>query len=471
MLLAFAVTFPIVLWDTSGDPIANGDEAIYAQVGREMYDSGAWEVPIWQGTPILPRPPLSFWVLAVGRALGAHEASVRLPLGALVAVECGLVVLLGARLFSLGVGVLAAALLLSTQLVLRYGRYYESEPLLCIGVLLAFLGYERMRRERSGVALFAVGLAAALLTKQIIGLLPLGAIVVDRLVRRDSSAPPVTLRRIAVGVGAALLLVLPWYARMLARFPEFLSVHFVANVIKRSKGQVLRETTWTYYGEQLLRERVLGVVFVLACLIGLVVAWRKQSRGALLVSGWGLAVLMLYSLARSRYDYYLLLAYPAFALATAALVLDWLPLRGSIKVLCGAGLVVANLLTTWPEVYGTKFGDLDFRALIREGEKRAPDTTEILIVEQVPYTARYYADMRRKVTMLLRSKNDYEGAIWHQEKAGMPTAPELAPDLPAALQRHGPSLLIVPSVLQPIFYNTPLQLLAKTPTYSLFRWR
>ncbi len=467
-LLAFALAFPLVLWDTAGDPVANGDEAIYAQVGREMYETGQWEVPTWQGLSILPRPPLSFWVLGVGRALGESEASLRLPNAALVALEAALVVLLGARLFSLPVGLFAAALLLSSQLVLRYGRYYESEPLLCVGVLLAFLGYERMRRDRWGVLLFGIGLAVALMTKQVIGFLPLGAIVVDRLVRKEDRVP---WRRIAVGVALALALVAPWYARMLARFPDFLQVHFVANVVKRSQGQVLRETTWRYYFEQLLRERAVGALFLVACVVGIGVAAKRRERAPLLVGGWGLAVLALYTLARSRYDYYLLLAYPAFALAGAALVLSWLPLRSLVRGLFAGGLLVAALIVNLPEVYFTKFGDRDFRALIREGEKRAPDTREVLVVEQVPYTARYYAASARRVTMLLRNKTEADNALWHQEKTGMPTAPEHAPDLPAALLRHGPSLLIIPTVLEPIFRETPLTLLAKTPTYSLFRWR
>lgn len=468
LMLGLAV--PIVLWDTSADPIANGDEAIYAQMGREMYETGEWEVPRWQGLPILPRPPLSFWVLAAGRALGDSEASVRIPNAILVGLECALIVVLGAQLFSLGAGVLAAALLLVSQLVLRYGRYYESEPTLCVCVLLAFVGYERMRRDRWGVLLFGLGFGGALMTKQVIGLLPLGAIAVDFLLR-DPDVPRVAGRRIAAGLALSLALIVPWYARMIARFPDFIAVHFVGNVVKRSQGQLLRETTWRFYFEQLATEKLIGVLFLLGCVVGVIVALRRRSRAALLVSGWGLAVLALFSIARSRYDYYLLLAYPAFALAAAAMIAQWAPIRARLRWVMAFVVVVTGALTNWPAIYGVKFGDRDFRALLREGQKRAPDTTEILVLEQVPYTARYYADSSRRVTMLLRSKVDYDGALWQQMHTGMPTVPEYTPDLPAALQNHGASLLLIPSVLEPLLRSTPLTVLAKTPTYTLFRWR
>jgi 4-amino-4-deoxy-L-arabinose transferase-like glycosyltransferase len=57
------------------------DEGRYAEIGREMIESGNWLVPHFWYVPHLDKPPLTYWAVAVSiKCFGQNEWAVRLPL-------------------------------------------------------------------------------------------------------------------------------------------------------------------------------------------------------------------------------------------------------------------------------------------------------------------------------------------------------------------------------------------------------
>src|SRR5215210_3503041 len=95
---AFLVVTPLLLVNTSGQALHNGDEAIYAEMAREMVDGGQWLELRWQGEVLFPRPPLSVWIVAGAHRLLGDERAVRWPLAAASAAGVALVLLVGAAL-------------------------------------------------------------------------------------------------------------------------------------------------------------------------------------------------------------------------------------------------------------------------------------------------------------------------------------------------------------------------------------
>ena len=126
----------------AGTPFS-GEETRRAQVAREMAYWGDWIVPRQQGEPLLSRPPLHNWAIALAARLSGQfdETSTREP-SALAVLLCVVVIYGYGRTFLGRWGALAAAAAFATMgHVLQLGRLGEDEAfyiLLVAGSLLAW---------------------------------------------------------------------------------------------------------------------------------------------------------------------------------------------------------------------------------------------------------------------------------------------------------------------------------------------
>jgi 4-amino-4-deoxy-L-arabinose transferase-like glycosyltransferase len=428
----FGLFLGLYAWRMGG-ALHNGDEAIYAEMARE-----GGGVLHWQGQPVLNRPPAAVWVLAAAvRVLGDGDRVVR----GVIAVEAALAVALlfgfAAIRYGEWVGVVAALVLGASDLYFRYARYIESEPLLLVFTLAAFLCW-----QKRWVIGFGVCLAGALMTKQLVGALPLLAPILDR----D--------RRIWRALAVAAVLALPWHIYAWARFGSAFPQAFLwQNVVLRGSVAMHDQTGPGFYLEMLWqRERPL----ILVALVGMIFTLAKRDW---LPAIWTLAVLAPFSLAASRYDYYALLAYPALAIATARVCVDAVPrLRGPLS----AAVVIATFaLHGIPRTRLLDVGPREMRFLSALVEKNSLPTDVLLIVDDLPYTARYYAN---RYTVELEMDRVEEPSI-------LPAVPIRAPDLGVATQLLPRWFAIAPSAtMQRVQqkFGARAKLVARTPNYFLF---
>ncbi|MGC3968439.1 MAG: glycosyltransferase family 39 protein [Pirellulales bacterium] len=120
-----------------------GEESRWANVAREMLQTGDYVVPRQQGEVFANRPPLNNWFLALSMTLtGRHdEWAVRLPtmLATLLTV---LVIYAAGRALLSRTGALVGALSYATMgQVLQLGRHAESEAVLTLFVAASLLGW------------------------------------------------------------------------------------------------------------------------------------------------------------------------------------------------------------------------------------------------------------------------------------------------------------------------------------------
>jgi 4-amino-4-deoxy-L-arabinose transferase-like glycosyltransferase len=369
---------------TLGRPLGNGDEAVYAQIAREMATTHEFGTLRWQGAPCLYRPPASVWPLALAVAAGgSREWVVRLPLALEAALATALLFLIGARRRGLAVGLGAAALFASARLTLRYGAYIESEPLLVDCMLGAWLAWELAPTRPRAWYAFGLLVGAALFVKPIVGALPLVLLGLRR------PRP----RQLAALLALAAAPSLPWIAWQWARHGHaFVDAFFVANLVGRSLSPMLRSSTPLYYPAMMLQtEGILAIYFA----VGIAHALRRRDWPPLL---WALAGLLPFSLVASRYDYYALPAYAALALMAAGALAD---VRRWLALLAIAFWAAWHLAGAWlspPDVSDPDSGALAQRAAATMGAGEP-----LYIVDQSPYSARWYAD-RRTVQLLFDAR-------------------------------------------------------------------
>jgi 4-amino-4-deoxy-L-arabinose transferase-like glycosyltransferase len=151
-----------------------GDEAVHAQVTREMIEASdsvdGWLVPTLGGSPYLAKPPLAFWLSALSGSIPDLDPHLAYRLPSLL---CGLLSLwltywLGRKMFDRSVGVLAMAMQ-GTTLVFFFDASWAGADLVfaCFLQLAISCFLVRAHGDSNGKLVWIgwIGLAAASMTK------------------------------------------------------------------------------------------------------------------------------------------------------------------------------------------------------------------------------------------------------------------------------------------------------------------
>jgi 4-amino-4-deoxy-L-arabinose transferase-like glycosyltransferase len=215
------------------------DEGRYADIAREMLDSGDWVTPRLNGLKYFEKPPLQYWATAGAfAAFGVDEWTARLwP--ALTGLLCIAFSAFAARRLAPGSPwVLTALALAGSWGFFLGGQFLTLDMGLTFFLTAAMLSYalsrcaESPRAQRNWMLLAWAAAACAVLSKGLVGVVIPGlALAVYVLVERDL-AP---LRRLHWMPGLCLFaaIVLPWFVLVQHRNPEFFQFFFVHEHLER----------------------------------------------------------------------------------------------------------------------------------------------------------------------------------------------------------------------------------------------
>jgi 4-amino-4-deoxy-L-arabinose transferase-like glycosyltransferase len=200
-----------LFWRLGEGALQDWDEALYAQVAREMVEGGNWLTLSWNAQPYFKKPPLLFWTIALSyRVFDVSEWSTRLPSVLFGLGSVLLVGLLGRQLYGRFIGLAAGTLLLTLYPFLTRGSRQSATdaPLLFCSLLALFCAWRGRQREPwlSGIG---ITIGVGLLVKGVAALVPLLLIVLFCWRARELSV----LRSgfFWGGIGGGLCCALPWY--------------------------------------------------------------------------------------------------------------------------------------------------------------------------------------------------------------------------------------------------------------------
>jgi 4-amino-4-deoxy-L-arabinose transferase-like glycosyltransferase len=352
--LAYRLDSPALLEDPN--------DGQYAEVAREMLDSGDWISPQLDGVLFLNKPPLQYWLDAGSFAVfGVSERAARIPGAVVIFVSMILIFLLGRELFDVDVGLLAAALYASLPSTILEARFVRPDSLLSaagIGTLLAFAIAARSEGARQRRALYGlqIALAIGLLVKGMVALLLPGfaiATVIGIERRWD------LLKRLLAPRSwfLFLLLVTPWHALAAWRHQGFawdyiVNQHFLFFLDKKEPRDSKGITLIAFWLALLARTLPWTAVLALGIFSPPPRGRERWKTSRRLLWGWVGGTLLLFSAATSRLEHYALPALPGIALLAAAGIAGATPelrrrLTAQFVVLAvlfaGAALVAASL--------------------------------------------------------------------------------------------------------------------------------
>src|SRR5271170_2139102 len=124
------------------------DEGRYAEIAREMVETGNWLVPHLWYLPHLDKPPMTYWLVAVSMKLfGQNEWAVRLPVALAGVSGIFATFLLGCSLGGRRVGIWSALILQSSLLYFVMARFLTTDIFLTQFIAWAIYFFWRSWRE------------------------------------------------------------------------------------------------------------------------------------------------------------------------------------------------------------------------------------------------------------------------------------------------------------------------------------
>lgn len=323
LLLIVTATMP--LWNL-GHPLWEVDDARYAEVPREMVETGDWLTPHLNYIDYVQKPPLIYWMTAVSyKAFGVSESASRIPLVFLALLGLLGTAWLGSWLFSREVGIWAAIILGSCA---EFSLLTHLQtPDLALTVFLLWAGALILRALRhpanSGWAGPAAGLAMGLafLSKGLVAWIFPGVWTCALLVLFPELRRGVKLSAWLGALIAAILVVGPWLWAMSSLHPRFLYHFFIEqHFLRYLRPTYDRPGPW-YYFIGVDAAGLLPWTPVVFASLGLAAArWKRSNAGERQLLLWVGIVLLFFSASRSKLATYILPLFPQQCLIAAYLI-------------------------------------------------------------------------------------------------------------------------------------------------------
>lgn len=341
-------------WMLGARVLVPTDEGRYAEMAREMVATQDWITTRLNGIKYFEKPPLQTWMNAITFELfGLGEWQARLWTGLCGLLGIGLTAYTGTRIFSGRVGFYGALVLASSFFWAGMGHINTLDMGLSGMMTIALCSLLMAQRDgvsregqRNWMLLCWAGMALAVLSKGLIGIvLPGAVLVLYSVFARDWAI----WKRLHLVKGLILFFAIctPWFLAVSLRNPEFPQFFFIHEHFQRFTTKIHSRTGPWYYFIPIL---VLGIIPWLGVFFQSL--WRGtreqrdtagynslnggrfQPKRLLLV--WAVFIFVFFSISDSKLPSYILPIFPALALLIACYLEE-----ADYKALAWAGSLVA----------------------------------------------------------------------------------------------------------------------------------
>ncbi|MEA5502165.1 glycosyltransferase family 39 protein [Halotia wernerae UHCC 0503] len=357
-------------WNLGSIGLIDETEPLFAEASRQMFVTGDWITPFFNGETRFDKPVLIYWCQAIAYAIiGVNEWAVRLPsaIAALAVISFTFYTLqwhlakedeleqVSRPTRRYLTAALAAAVLALNPEMIVWGRTGVSDMLLtgCMAsaLLCFFLGYAE-KVEQGGQVItsqsllpnkwylaFYVLIAGAILTKGPVGVVLPGLIILAFLLYVGKLREVLREMRFFVGMLIVIGLSAPWYVLVIWRNGwSFINSFFGYHNLERFTEVVNGHSApWYFYFLVVLLGFAPYSVYLPWAMFRLKFwqrsPWRSQERAGqlgLFACIWFLSVFGFFSVAVTKLPSYVLPLMPAAAILVALLWSDFFPSKNEV---------------------------------------------------------------------------------------------------------------------------------------------
>jgi outer membrane protein assembly factor BamB len=323
-ILAFSTMFFVNL---GSGPLWVADEQTYSQWAFHMFKSGDYMTP-WAFGDVLMwigKPPLFMWLMSLAyQIFGATNFAARFWSAVFGALSLVLVFYLGKKLYNVPVGLVSVLVLgtFSTFYVFaRRAMLDVSFVFFILASIYFLLLSETKENAQRYVALGGLFFGLAFMTKQVAAFL-IPIIVFAYFAATGRGVKFLFKKRFNPFWLVGILIVAPWMIYMALRFgQDFWQSFFVFSGITRASTPIEGHTgSYLFYFNYLVNNENLYWIILLPFSAGLCAfnAVVKRLKGDVLILSWMAIVLVAFTLIQTKLEWYILPAFPAFAIAISS---------------------------------------------------------------------------------------------------------------------------------------------------------
>jgi 4-amino-4-deoxy-L-arabinose transferase-like glycosyltransferase len=354
-------------------PLRDPDEGRNSEVAREMMLRHAWITPTYNGLAYLDKPSFFFKTVGISMALfGESEFAARLP-SALFA--CGILAMVFSfcrREYDDTTAALAILVIATTPLFIALGRHVIFDMTLAFFVCAAiFAGYfaeaSEGARRRNLYLLGAALCGGGTLVKGPVGfILPALVLGIFNAIEKKTGWWKRLFHPLNFLVFFAI--TLPWFFALSHERPDFPHYGLVEESFNRfTKPSFNRKAPFYYFGLV-----ILGGLFAWSVLLpeAMRAAWKSRqrwSRADRLLIVWSIAVVIFFSISKSKLPHYILTAAVALGILVARIFRKALAERDGLAArivlraliflavlsICAGAFLIVNIVN--PQAHETIF--------------------------------------------------------------------------------------------------------------------
>ncbi len=314
-------------------PLNNPDESRYSDIALEMLRRKDFIVPYFNGVLFLDKPPLYYWLQAIAiKAFGLNNGALRFFPALCAILGCACSFYTAKRLFSKNVGLLSAAILISSPLYYFIGLYANLDMEVATFITMALLFFalalfnsQTPKEEKRFYRLAYFFSALAFLTKGFIGVvLPMLAVGLWLLLSQQWHR--LKSMYIVQGLTIVFLVNLPWYILIEKKVPGFSHFFFYEQQINRFLShQFNAHNPWFFYPLLILGGLFPWSVFIVQTSRFAFKEIVKQNQHALpllFFASWAITTTVFFSIPASKLASYIIPALPPIAILLAHYLIE-----------------------------------------------------------------------------------------------------------------------------------------------------
>ena len=334
--------------------LAGYDDAYWAHEAKEMVHTGDWWSVRFNGSFTMDHPPLFPWSEALSFQLfGIHDWAAKFP-----SALCGLATIVLVYFLALELtedswlALLAMLVLGSTQFFLKNATHAMTDVTFTFFFTLTIFFYVKGLKTRAYLTLMGLPLAAAVLTRSVVGFLALGIVLGHLVITRRYKT--LWSPWLASGVVLGVLLSGGWYwSQYRLHGAELLLSHFrFVNSLAHSNYASSTRLPVSNYLLALLKYYWPWLPFLLAGIWKeMRAAIKEGDSNAKLLLAWMLMVIVPFSFAQTKMPRYMMPVLPAFSIVAATSLYRIIPARRRVAFFyaaCAVGCVAVGLSFLFP---------------------------------------------------------------------------------------------------------------------------
>ncbi len=316
LLLIFASIY--VLGNIGTGSLSTWDEALYANVAREVVNTGNWLVLHYRGEDWFDKPPLYIWMTACFyKAFGVNEFSTRLTAGLFGIATILLLYAFVKRISTRNAAILASLILLALPHFLHFSKLGMMDvPISFFTLIIIYLFW--IGQEKPQYLFFSgVSIGIAYLMKGFAAFL--APLIITAYAILSGQWRLLFKRQFVLGALIGISLAFLWHIHLYLQCgPEAIKDYFGFHIIERATQAVQCHTGGINFYQKAIfnKNKPWSVIAYLSCFYILWQSIKYREKKAILICCWIAVTYALYTAVKTKLHWYTMPIYPALAFSS-----------------------------------------------------------------------------------------------------------------------------------------------------------